>query len=51
MTITKVAKIDFEEGIVDLFINNELVETISAWNFNADEARDDGWQLDYNYKR
>ena len=47
----KEAKIDFEKGLVDLFIDGERVDTISAWKFDAEKARKNGWELDYDYVR
>lgn len=48
---SKVAKIDFAKGIVDLFVDDKLIQSTSAWSFDADKAVEDGWKLDYNYDK
>ena len=47
----KEAKIDFEKGLVDLFVDGKLVKTIDAWTFDAEKANKEGWELDYNYEK
>lgn len=47
----KEAKVDFEKGLVDLFIDGKLIKTIDAWTFNAEKAMNEGWKLDYNYSK